>query len=744
MIARGKTGDFHYLKGQKMYSKFKYLILIAFVSCGVVFSQGDSIDGTIIDSATKRPLGNVVVSLSGEQTTNTTTDENGAFAFAGLNAGTYVLKAQLIGYQDEILSHLKVQPGKPEQVTLELTQTVIEMEAVVVTATRQRSLIWDLPVSASVISEADLAGRNPLSLGEALRSINGSFVKSYGAPGALESISLRGSSAEQVLVLWDGQRLNSPLNGGIDLGIMPLQSVERIEVVKGEYSPLYGADAMAGVVNLITRSPKAGGHIQLSAQSAFGSLGLKKQGLELGQSVGPLSYLVCFSSTKSKNDFKFKHPGSGEEPAKEIRRENSDLDSRLLFAKAAWQAGVTTRLHLQGTLDKTERGIPGSLSYPTVDGRQTDEGSRVHLDLMAEPLEHLTLQAGTYFHRHRLHYQDDSPFFPTNSQNDVDSYGTSIQGNMKFGRQSLSFGATSLLESANGSDIGERERKSAATFMHGEFQLLPARMMSSLRAVLMPSARCDWFSDLNSTVNPKIGILLSRYGSMPMGLRMSWGQSFRAPTMNDLYWPADPYTAGNPNLKPETTHSYEVGLRTGLTNLPGLELDLCYFKKEVDDLILWTADATTFQWKPDNVSAAEIQGTEISLSTRDLIKHLEAEINYTWLDARNRSGFLALDGKRLPYRPVHTINATASLNLGNALFAVTAGYVGTCFADEANSDELDTFLTVDGDLSFHPSFAGLHLDLGLSVDNILDKSYVVVKDYPVPGRLWRVKAGIGL
>jgi|GEM_PF-543194 len=733
-----------YLKGPTMQRQtFITTALLALIALIGKPSFASSIEGNIVDSATKRPLANVTVNVESLNAI-CITNENGVFSFESLSAGLHSLKAQLIGYQEAHVHNLQVRPGETKRLTIEMTQTVIEMEEVLVTATRERSLLSRVPVSASVISKADLQNRNPLTLGDALQEIGGSFVKSYGIIGGIEGISLRGSSSEQVLVLWDGQRLNSPLNGGIDLSTLSLQSVEKIEIVQGAYSSLYGADAMAGVVNLITRKPALGGKLAGSAHTVFGSYGFQRQELDLSQRLGSWSYLLSANSTKSEGNFEYTDKAVIGARPKELRRQNSNYASKALFGKVAWDLGASTRTELQSEYSELDRGAPGSLIYPTTEGRQNDRNTRVHFDLKSTPISYLTLQASSHYHANRIHYGDKNPFFPTDSQNDVDSYGANVQGNLKIASQTLMAGASSLRESAHGSDVGVRKRKSLAAFLHGEFQWDSLPPMDELQVTLMPSIRFDDFSDFGQVTNPTIGILIAKNGEIPFGLRANWGRSFRAPTMNDLYWPENPFTAGNPQLKPETARSYEAGLRSGIPGLKGMEIDVCYFGKNIEDLIQWSANASTGQWKPDNISSARIKGTEVSISSRDLINNLSAELHYTWLDAKNQSGVSAFRTKQLPYRPEHTASGIGTFQLGKSTITVTASYIGRCFVDEVNQETLDPYFLVDGDVSFWPSIGGVKFDLALSVKNLFDKAYVVVKDYPMPGRLWRVQMGIGL
>jgi len=717
--------------------------LIVILIAALVFANTEmgTIEGKVIDSLTKEPIANVNVVVADAEMGSSTNDQ-GEFQIPNLTVGLHTLKAQMMGYREESIHNLRIRSEKVHTLHIELTQEVIELESVTVTATRERSLVWDVPVSASIISAVDIERGNPVTLGEAIQEVGGTFVKKYGTAGALETVSLRGSSSEQVLVLWDGQRLNSPLTGGFDLGTISLQPINKIEIIHGGYSSLYGADAMAGVVNLITQKPKLNGKIQAAAHTSLGSYGFQKHEVYFNQRLGNWSYML--SANRVESDGNFEYSVENNSQTKSQNRKNANLKSNGLFGKATWSAGPATKVHVQSELARVERGVPGPLSYPTVNGSQEDRSTRIHGDLETTPISGVTIRAGSYYHKHDIHYTDEHPSYPTDSQNDAESYGLNLQSNVKIGRQNFLMGGSYLVESGRGNNVGKRERNSTALFGQGEFEVQSSRMFGGLRTILMPSIRYDHFSDFGDVINPRFGFLISKHGTLPAGLWLSWGKAFRAPTVNDLYWPEDMFTVGNPHLKPEKATSYEIGFRTCLPVADGLELKTCYFDKDAKDLILWAMDMGSGKWMPNNVSAAQISGVEFSLSWRGIAKILNTEINYTRLNSKNRSGVAGLDGKQLPYRPKHSGSFISGLDIGITSLTFTTRYIGGRFVDESNLEQLESHLLFDGDIGVKRIIAGLRFNLVVSVQNIFNKGYKVVWDYPMPGRLWRVKMGLDL
>jgi outer membrane cobalamin receptor len=717
------------------------LVFMLFIYSTLSFSASGFISGQILDSSTKKPLVKVDVEIFGKSI-GTSTDAKGFFEIK-LDEGLCSINVSRIGYEPKIIPNTKIKSGERNNLLIEMTSSVIEMEQVVVTATREKSLIRDLPVFAHVISSADLERNNSLTVGEALQHLNGSYVNQYGGLGATESISLRGSSSSQVLVLWDGQKINSALSGGLDFGTVPIQSLERIETVHGSYSSIYGADAVGGVINLITRKPSAGGGFNGSINSTMGSLGLLSHVLNLGQNIGKWSYFLSANSAQSDGNFEYNPNEIGPNPNSLQKRENASYKGRSAFGKIVGHLSPSTSIQLLGELSDIERGVPGSLSFPTTNGFQEDATQRYHFGLFSSPRNYLNLQMGAHFHVHELKYVDESPFWPIESKNTSNVYGANAQGTLRLHSHKLIFGSSYLKESGDGSNVGRPERNNVGNFIHCEFKLTPFNN-KMIFATVSPSVRYDYYSDFDNATSPKIGLLFAKAGEYNYGARASWGRSFHAPSFNDLYWIGDAYTTGNPDLLPETAKIYDFGFRFGIPFLGGVELDAGYFEKNAEDLILWAGDMSTGKWKPQNVSSAKVSGEELRLMLPTLLKRISSELNYTHLDAINKSGVLGLDGNYLIYRPRNKVSSVSSINVGPAQFTFSATHIGERYADEANTTKLDAVLLLDADVGFKVKMGDYKMDIVLSLKNISDKGYQVVYDYPMPGRMWRVKFGLGI
>lgn len=180
----------------------------------------------------------------------------------------------------------QVSSVKPDSLAPKQQDRTYTLPEYVVSATRWQINAQNLASSATVLTSADLAAKNGSSLADALAGIPGLFLKSYGGPGSVSTTSLRGMGAEHTLVLIDGQRYNNVRDGQVDFGVFLLQNIDRIEVLRGGYSSIYGADALGGIINIITR--RSGKKSRANGEFSVGSYGMNGQqfGAELTLEIG--------------------------------------------------------------------------------------------------------------------------------------------------------------------------------------------------------------------------------------------------------------------------------------------------------------------------------------------------------------------------------------------------------------------------------------------------------------------------
>ncbi len=569
-------------------------------------------------------------------------------------------------------------------------------EEVVVTAARLPQVAQASPWNTSVITADQL--KNFRTAGEALRIVAGVDAQSYGAPGALNSVRLRGANASQVVILVDGKRVNSPTLGMIDLGDILTDNIDRIEVVRAPLSAVYGSDAVAGAINIITKNNQS---VNRGVILLLGSYGEQKYSAAAAGSA----YSVTVSSDQSGGF-----------------RRNGDYRATSAAGKLVTPVSLG-EMTVDYSLYNADKGVPG---VPTSDAdvasatepndRQKDKNTAVSF----------TLQNGASRLRAYQNTTDQqlAPYIFGASSNQTVQTGLELQ--QTNGR--LVYGVEAREDQGKTTMSGGHTIRNYAVFIENTFTL-------ARRYTVTASLRGDKHSTAGTAVNPRLG--LAYQPNPDLVVRASAGTAFRAPTLNELYWD-DGWMFGDTALKPERSFTYEFGLERQLSGNSFAKLS--YHRTAVTDLILWDWQSSTIETQAKNIGEAELEGMEFELS-RALGDRGTAFVNYTYQRAVNKKDFDALAvGKTLRYTPRNKYNV--GLTLGDSTLLVR--YVGERYADAYNTIILPAYTVVDFRLARR--LGGF--DVELACRNLFDERYseavgndpvtYAVRSYPLPGRTYSV------
>ncbi|MBM3471584.1 MAG: TonB-dependent receptor [Armatimonadetes bacterium] len=540
------------------------------------------------------------------------------------------------------------------------------------------------PASVSVLTAAELRRLGVRTVGEAIAFLPEVASRAYGGAGGLITASIRGSSAEQVLVLLDGVPLNSVFAGTVDLGTIPVDDIERIEVLRGPFSAIYGSGALGGVISIVTRR-RAAGEITLAA----GSFGLRSLGITAG---GPARLTLRYDAADGS-------------------RPNSDLRGGYLSLRLG-DAAAGRRWDLSLTGSSASRGSPGSTFFPSPLARQEDARLAAALTLESEQ-GGITNRLRFAAHREHLAYRDPGWW--------IDDRHTGTAWTAEWQRaarlspsRAVTLGADVALQHLQSTSVGERSATTGALYLQDDRALTP-------RLLLSVGLRADLHSTYGVQVSPRAGLV---YFARPdLRLRLAAGRTFRGPTMAELYYPFDGFAVGNPALRPEHAWSVDAGIEASLR--PGATARVTVFWSDVRDLILWVPD-DSFVFSPQNVGAATIRGASVEFEgALGPIWWLRA--SSTWLAATD-----AATGLDLPNRARHSAALALSAALPRGASATaSATLIGARFADTANTVTLPAY--VDLGLAAEVPLAGGSA-LRLAVRNLLDSRYEPVQGYPASGR----------
>lgn len=519
----------------------------------------------------------------------------------------------------------------------------------VVTGTRTERRAVDSVVSTEVITRAQIEQLGVRDLPQLLQQHPGvEMVYTNRGTG----IRLQGLDPEYVLVLVDGQRISGRSGSITDISRFSLREIERVEIVKGPAAALYGADAMGGVINLITRHPQKA--LEGAVRGMFGSLLEGDLRGHFGSRLGPLE-LRAGAGYRTRTAFDWV-PSDPETSGPSIRRIDGDLelawvpdDATRVWARTAYvftdNAGVDIN-DSNAVFDRFQRTeqfdvwVGGHRAF----GAATSATVRGHFGLFRD--QFMVDQRGS-------RALDD---YSANLTRLWEGYG---QVNHKLGRHTLSGGVEGFSEllSSGRIDPPNVQRGRVGVFLQDEYVLEGAT-----RVALSPGFRADVDTQFGWAPSPRLAVKIDP--TPQLTLRASWGLGFRPPSFSELYLRfanqgVGYIVAGNPNLKAEYSGSANVAVDYR-PPLEGWVLSLSGWHTSLTNLINVTAngvpnpdDPVTFSY--ENVTNAYTQGVEVSARAR-LSRGAYLDLSYMGIDARDLTRNRPLEG-----RSPHRVNATLTV-----------------------------------------------------------------------------------
>ncbi len=576
---------------------------------------------------------------------------------------------------------------------------------VVVTAEAAPEASETLGAAATVIDAAEIARARTTNVLDLLRTVPGLDVVQSGGPGGVTSLFLRGTSSTQTLVLVDGVPLNSPYFGGTDLSAVSTANVERIEVVRGPFSALYGSEAIGGVIQIFTRKSADAG-LAGKASFAMGNADAREGLGELRFLEGDVSGTFAFRRTLSSGD-QFNEFFSGTSLSGALTAQIGEGAS----------AGVVVRRETGRT------GVPTDGATPTPQRSTTGDTTTLEVPLSFSLSKNLLLEASVRYVRDTPSYADPDSSFSWSST-DARRAGGRAALTGTWGAHRLAAGVDfERTQVSNESNFGVAlDGATARTFaVFAEDRIA----LDGERLVATAGVRWDDHSAFGSAVSPRV---TAAWRVLPsLKLRAAAGSAFRAPSLGELYYPY----SGNPDLQPERSTSWELGAEQTLA--PGVVAEVTAFWNDIRDLIQYDAQTFTNQ----NVGHARTRGVETAVRTA-VGERAFLRASYTYLDAED------LDAREpLLRRPRHRASLTAGSGFGaGGSWSVTGIFVGARpdrdAADFTTPVENPSYFRMDAAATLPPVVWAL--SPWARVTNVLGKGYAEVAGFPAPGR--RFLAGL--
>lgn len=756
------------------------LMLLLCLSGWVEVVAQTSISGKVSSRVTGELLENAAVTLV-ELNMGTATNHNGQFLFEKIQPGTFTIRVSFLGYATDS-AIITIKTGEKIVQDFQLIPAEIEISPVVITATRTKRAVEDVPARMAILGKSEIGNYPVNDIDDALKSIPNVFVnRSWGIFSKNTSVTMRGlDGTSRTLVLLDGIPLNKVSGGQIQWALIRPEEVESIEVLKGPGSALYGMNAMGGVINVITRKPQK--KLDVSAGLQAGSMNTVGGDF----SAGGKNLKNDKGFWWSVNGFYRQGDGYILEPPE--TRDSTDSKAYLKEGSAnallGYQFNKNHQLEISYEYHDEKRGEGVQVFEP--DGSYNRyELNQLRVSYSGQ-VKGATIVANGFFQTENYDRQNES----VNSTGVyrlylTDSWKTD-QGLLLtiskpfFKRQLFTAGLDVRSGNVDASDIyltstDEINYRGALSFtgifLQDEINLAnnKLKLIAGLRMDLAifydgsldvkdptsttgyPTPVSENFEENTWTsMSPKISGMY--FFGKNLSAYLSFATGFNPPKLDDLCKSGKinkGFKLANPELKPETITTYEAGLTWKPSEKLKIEPSVYFSKGKDFQYFVPTGDSIDTgggEIKPvlkrENISEVQITGLEINVFYQ-LHKQVSLNVNYAWNHSIITNFHVSeenpednLEGNYLAEVPPHT--AYAGLNWQNRFvnFQLTGNYVSEMWGDEYNTEKIESFVLFDAKVW---KDVGKHFTLSLTVQDIFDRQPIDKKLRLSPGRFFMGK-----
>ena len=628
------------------------------------------------------------------------TDESGFYQLPLGTLPTDSLKISKIGFSSSF--HL---PQEQKHRKIVLSQEIIVLDPI--------TIVGEKPITNRNLDKVTLLEMDGFSRANALDRIPGTLVRSAGGLPGVTTVSMDGGQAVHTKITLDGIDLTNVQNGLTDLSDLPLALMQNLYLSRSP-NISYGSGSFDGVIHIRSLLKKS--YIHLSS----GSFGYQNGSGGYSLATPNTNLQLQIGKTSSKGNYPFSLADQTQ------IRSNNDYEQR--FMSGLYQEhNHNNRIYKANVLFVDhDRGVAGGLSYPSPNARRKN-------NLIVTGLEFIQIMKKGHLRLEVNQRSSDEDFnnvdIGIDSHHKVNSRGIRVHGLFQPTHKIKMNGfSTAKFQSIESSDIGKRERAIIAIGLQTFFQ--PIDFVS-----VKPGFRSDIVdrtyittSDLEATLDFEN---LGKFSAIS-------GTGFYLPSFNDLYWPSDPYSKGNPSLKSETSN-FRI-LNWNKTFAQGLNFVIEYRNKRSHNLIVWSPDEN-YIWKPQNLDRTERKNLIVSTNLPEIISGM----TFSWTLTRTKTKNLN-SGKTLQYVPEISATGMVRYTINDIQFELQSKYVGERTYQAYN----ENFELVDKALNpFQNVTAGVHFifpafkksfRFHIIAENLLDENTAFYPDYPGPGQA--VKTGM--
>jgi len=705
----------------------KKTLLIIFLS--FIYGQGFDLSGRIISKSTLNPIQDVNIFIQDSEL-GSASNKEGLFKFTDLESDDYILIVSAIGYKDKYIAINLDRNFLNFSIELEDESVLAKALNVV-----GRFPSKHVPYMTKNISNQDITDNDYQTMSELFRNVGGVDVQMEHNNGRNANFSIRGSSDykpggynNRVLVLLDGFQISMPYSGSIDWNGMPLDFLDRVEVVKGPVSSLYGQNSMGGIINLVTKN-----HSEefVTSKVTLGSFNKKDINVGMNNIYNNVSYTTLLQYKK----------GDG-------HRFNAQYEQNNIYVKIdnkekEFSISLMANRSLNGQPGFSVEDRPSLISY-----RLSDRDS-VYLQLFKKQIlsNNSNLVYSASINHFYTHYQDRNDTPEGEYQDDTFYNDTSLNIRAEyqklFNDKSYLIVGSDLIAEQSDISIYKDVYSNPMQFTAGVFA--QNRIVLSEKLLLGVGLRIDYRSiergeiysnKTFSNVSPKVNLSYKQDIYSTWNFALSKG--FRSPSLSEMFlqYATDYglYTQGNPDLVPEQLYGLDIGY--DLANLSDLSFSVSTFYYVYEDMIDFVYGLPVVARNRSDISSCGLE-TNIKYKLND---NFSINAGYTYLRVNDLN-----DIDPILYRPKHKLVSSIKHTKGKVSNIISMRYQSEQDYQDFLSDdreyegsEIRFPIKKLGALmlfNYIGSYQLLDSKISFKVSNILDVDYQLIQDYPMPGRV---------
>lgn len=598
-----------------------------------------------------------------------------------------------------------------------INDTTFKLKEVIISSNRVTNFSAGTKVNS--IDSLSLSQHSNQNLSDLLIDGSPLFIKSYGL-GTLATSSFRGGSASHTAILWNGFNINSPMNGQLDLSLVPVNFSDAISIQYGGTSALWGSGAVGGAIHL-TNNAKFNTGLTTKINLSAGSFESYSQQASVDFSKKRFISSIKLFNTSAKNNFQYNNIFSPEN--RKVTQSNAELKSYGLLSENYFLIKANQKINLFFWHQHMNRNIPPTMLQLSNKSNQIDNSYRITSEWEYHKKKTTTYIRAAYFNESLIFSDEIYNYSTTNRSKSII---TETETKINLSKQHfINLGINNTFANAIASSYHNKPQQNRTALFTS---YLYKTKNEKLRANI--SGRQEMIEDEFVPFTYSIG---TDYQFIKwLSLQGNFSKVYRIPTINDLYW----NPGGNPDLLPESGYSEEIGLKLNLKNdRITFTSDVTVFNRNMGNWIIWLPRIS--YWSPQNIMNVWSRGMETNstLSIRINKVKIGFSVLTNYVVSTNQKAKTANDasiGKQLIYVPMYIGNAKISIECKGLAFSYRHNYTGYRYTSTDNTQYLSPYYLGSFYLSHKMQLKNLTANIFLQANNVWNEQYQVILNRAMP------------